>query len=85
MYQIDELPTELFIGKQGESKINDIQIDCAAWLSEYPGSTMAATFIRPGYRDPVVLPVEMDGTTMVVPVRHNVSRYDGVGSLNIQL
>jgi hypothetical protein len=86
MYKIEKLPRSLYLGKQGENIVTHIQIDCAAWLEEYPGATMAATMILPNYSGGTVpLPVEMDGAVMTIAVTLSISERPGKGSIVIEL
>lgn len=85
MYKIENLPTALLLGNQGENLVTAVQIDCAAWLADYPGATMAATIILPGYGDPAPLPVEMDGAIMTIKVTRAMTQASGRGSINLRL
>lgn len=85
MYKIENLPSRLEFGNQGENLVTEIKIDCAAWLDEYPGATVAATVILPGYGAPAPLPVEMDGTVMTITVTRSMTAKAGRGSINLRV
>lgn len=85
MYKIEDLPNRLEFGNQGENLVTAVQIDCASWLADYPGATMAATIILPGYGDPAPLPIEMDGAIMTIKVTRAMTQASGRGSINLRL
>lgn len=85
MYNINDLPKSVELGRQGENKINNIVVDCSEWLTEYPGAILAATFIPPGKLSPVPLPVVINGMEMTIIITRNATRYDGQGSIVIQM
>ena len=53
MYTINSL-TRVHAGRQGETGLRRVAIDCTAWTEAYPGLTIALVAIRPGETEPYV-------------------------------
>ncbi len=90
MELINALPKQITLGNQGESGITTIDVDCTAWLTDFPTGTFAVTFIPPDQYQPKLLPGTQaymlpDGTTLRIIVKRNMTQYSGKGSLVIRL
>lgn len=56
MVTVNDVGTQLIIGRAGENRYRQIEIDVSAWLSEYPDGEIIAVFRRP------------DGVTYQIPI-----------------
>lgn len=90
MELINALPKQITLGNQGESGITTIDVDCTAWLTDFPSGELAVTFVPPDQNQPKLLPNSQaymlpDGTTLRIIVKRNMTQYSGKGSLVIRL
>lgn len=81
-YCIDHLPSRLSIGRETETGVTDIRIDCTDWLERWPGMTVAAIFCPPG-GTPYILDTEMNGNSLVWHVRNTDTATPGIGQLEL--
>ena len=81
-YCIDHLPSRLSIGRETETGVTDIRIDCTDWLERWPGMVVAAIFCPPG-GTPYILDTEMNGNSLVWHVRDTDTATPGVGQLEL--
>ena len=81
-YCIDHLPSRLSIGRETETGVTDIRIDCTDWLERWPGMVVAAIFCPPGGK-PYILDTEMNGNSLVWHVRDTDTATPGVGQLEL--
>ena len=81
-YCIDHLPSRLSIGRETETGVTDIRIDCTDWLERWPGMTVAAIFCPPG-GTPYILDTEMNGNSLVWHVRDTDTSTPGIGQLEL--
>lgn len=81
-YCIDHLPSRLSIGRETETGVTDIRIDCTDWLERWPGMTVAAIFCPPG-GTPYILATEMSGASLVWHVTDADTATPGTGRMEI--
>ena len=81
-YCIDHLPSRLSIGRETETGVTDIRIDCTDWLERWPGMVVAAIFCPPG-GTPYILDTEMSGNSLIWHVRDTDTATPGVGQLEL--
>lgn len=81
-YCIDHLPSRLSIGRETETGVTDIRIDCTDWLERWPGMVVAAIFCPPG-GTPYILDTEMNGNSLVWHVRDTDTATPGIGQLEL--
>ena len=81
-YCIDHLPSRLSIGRETETGVTDIRIDCTDWLERWPGMTVAAIFCPPG-GTPYIVDAEMSENSLVWHVRDTDTATPGVGQLEL--
>ena len=81
-YCIDHLPSRLSIGRETETGVTDIRIDCTDWLERWPGMVVAAIFCPPG-GTPYIVDAEMSGNSLVWHVRDTDTATPGVGQLEL--
>ena len=90
MELINALPKQINLGNQGESGITTIDVDCTAWLTDFPAGELVVTFLPPETYQTKLLPATQaymlpDGATLRIIVNRNMTMYAGKGSLNIRL
>ena len=81
-YCIEHLPSRLSIGRETETGVTDIRIDCTDWLERWPGMVVAAIFCPPG-GTPYILDTEMSGNSLVWHVRDTDTSTPGIGQLEL--
>lgn len=81
-YCIDHLPSRLSIGRETETGVTDVRIDCTDWLERWPGMAVSAIFCPPG-GTPYILYTEMNGNSLVWHVRDTDTATPGVGQLEL--
>ena len=81
-YCIDHLASRLSIGRETETGVTDIRIDCTDWLERWPGMVVAAIFCPPG-GTPYIVDAEMSGNSLVWHVRDTDTATPGVGQLEL--
>ena len=81
-YCIEHLPSRLSIGRETESGVTDIRIDCTDWLERWPGMAVSAIFCPPG-GTAYILDTEMSGNSLVWHVRDTDTATPGVGQLEL--
>jgi hypothetical protein len=47
-HQIDNLPTEIMLGRQGEKGVNSVLFDVTDWVKLYPAGDFSITYTRQG-------------------------------------
>lgn len=47
MYQINELPSSIYLGRQTETGVTTIRIDCSEWLKMWPELQISAWVTPP--------------------------------------
>ena len=88
MYQIYDIPKEIDIGKQGESGILTLEFDMSAWLVEWPGAIITATYFNPILPGLPPLPTSqayLDGDIFKIKVLRNMTVYPGKAEITIRL
>ncbi len=88
MYQIYDIPKEIDIGKQGESGILTLEFDISAWLVEWPGAIITATYFNPVLPGLPPLPTSqayLDGDIFKIKVLRNMTVYPGKAEITIRL
>ena len=81
-YCIDHLPSRLSIGRETETGVTDIRIDCTDWLERWPGMSVSAIFCPPG-GTPYIVDTEMSGNSLIWHVRDTDTATPGVGQLEL--
>ena len=81
-YCIEHLPSRLSIGRETETGVTDIRIDCTDWLERWPGMVVAAIFCPPG-GTPYILDTEMSGNSLVWHVRDTDTATPGIGQMEL--
>ncbi len=82
---IDKLPRQIILGYQNEHNVNNIVIDCSAWLADYPSGLIAATMILPGSDNVVLLSSTITDGVLTIPVTRAMTAKAGIGSLNVRM
>lgn len=81
-YCIEHLPQRISIGRETETGVTDIRIDCTDWLERWPGMAVAAIFCPPG-GTPYILNTEMICNSLVWHVRDTDTATPGIGQLEL--
>lgn len=84
-YVIDAMPSIIDLGNQHENNATIIEIDVAAWLTEYPGASLSITYTRSG--ETTVYPasgVVLDENTLEWTIGAAVTDVAGNGTMIIK-
>lgn len=81
-YCIDHLPSRLSIGRETETGVTDIRIDCTDWLEKWPGMAISAMY-RPPEGEPYIVLAEMIGNSLVWHVSDADTAAPGTGRLEL--
>lgn len=81
-YSIDQMPERISIGRETETGITDVMIDCSAWVKKWPGMEMHAIHMPYG-GEPYILQTETDGNVLVWHVTDADTATPGTGRMEI--
>ena len=81
-YSIDRMPERISIGRETETGVTDVMIDCGAWVSKWPGMTLHAIHTPEG-GSPYILQTETDGSVLVWHVTDADTATPGTGLVEI--
>lgn len=81
-YSIDRMPERISIGRETETGVTDVMIDCGAWVSKWPGMALHAIHTPDGGA-PYILQTETDGSVLVWHVTDADTATPGTGSMEI--
>lgn len=88
MYQVENIPKKLWIGRQGDNGVTNIEVDCSDWLTLWPTGDIFVSFVPPNGGTMIILPPEqavVSGNTLTITVLRNMTTVSGEGSINIRL
>lgn len=83
MLAIDNLPHELWLGRQTENGVTVIQIDVQSWLDQWPGMETVIMATRPGESAAYPAATRMDGSSIVWTVNGADTAIAGRGTAEI--
>lgn len=81
-YCIEHLPSRISIGRETETGVTDIRIDCTDWLEKWPGMAISAMY-RPPEGEPYIVLAEMIGNSLVWHVSDADTAAAGTGRLEL--
>lgn len=81
-YSIDRMPERISIGRETETGVTDVMIDCGAWFRKWPGMTLHAIHTPEGGA-PYILQTETDGGVLVWHVTDADTATPGTGLVEI--
>ena len=81
-YSIERLPERISIGRETETGVTDVMIDCGAWVSKWPGMTLHAIHTPEGGA-PYILQTETVGSVLVWHVTDADTAKPGTGRMEI--
>ena len=81
-YCIEHLPSRISIGRETETGVTDIRIDCTDWLEKWPGMAISAMY-RPPNGEPYIVLTEMIGNSLVWHVSDADTAAAGTGRLEL--
>ena len=81
-YSIERMPERISIGRETETGVTDVMIDCGAWVSKWPGMTLHAIHTPEGGA-PYILQTETDGGVLVWHVTDADTATPGTGLVEI--
>lgn len=81
-YSIERMPERISIGRETETGVTDVRIDCGAWVSKWPGMALHAIHTPKGGA-PYILQTEMDGSVLVWHVTDTDTATPGTGRMEI--
>ena len=83
IYNVNGLPTDLIIGRQTETGVLDIHIDCAPWLAIWPELTLSIWVTPPGGAAAYPAPTHMEGDVLVWDVNSADTAVEGKGTMEV--
>ena len=81
-YSIERMPERISIGRETETGVTDVMIDCGAWVDKWPGMTLHAIHTPDG-GTPYILQTETDGGVLVWHVTDADTATPGTGLVEI--
>ena len=81
-YSIERMPERISIGRETETGVTDVMIDCGAWVSKWPGMELHAIHTPDGGA-PYILQTETDGSVLVWHVTDADTATPGTGRMEI--
>lgn len=81
-YSIERMPERISIGRETETGVTDVMIDCGAWVSKWPGMALHAIYTPEGGA-PYILQTETDGGVLVWHVTDADTAKPGTGLVEI--
>lgn len=81
-YSIDRMPERISIGRETETGVTDVMIDCGAWVDKWPGMALHAIHTPDGGA-PYILQTETDGGVLVWHVTDADTATPGTGLVEI--
>ena len=81
-YSIDRMPERISIGRETETGVTDVMIDCGSWVSKWPGMALHAIHTPEGGA-PYILQTETDGGVLVWHVTDADTATPGTGRMEI--
>lgn len=81
-YSIERMPERISIGRETETGVTDVMIDCVAWVSKWPGMALHAIHTPEGGA-PYILQTETDGGVLVWHVTDADTATPGTGLVEI--
>lgn len=81
-YSIDRMPERISIGRETETGVTDVMIDCGAWIRKWPGMALHAIYTPDGGA-PYILQTETDGSVLVWHVTDADTATPGTGRMEI--
>ena len=88
MYNVEQLPQSIPIGRQSESGVQTIEIDCSPWYAMYPNGTVRATFRPPRSDSYIEISddyITRDGNIVKISVKRGMTQRDGTGSIVLRI
>ena len=82
-YSINSLPTSLIIGRQTETGVMDIRIDCAPWLAIWPELTLSIWVTPPGGAAAYTAATHLEGDVLVWDVNSSDTAVEGNGTMEV--
>lgn len=80
---IDYLPPRIILGRQTETGVNAVRIDCQAWLGKWPELELSVWVTPPGGNAAYPAVTHMEGTVLVWPITSSDTAHEGFGSAEI--
>lgn len=83
IYPINDLPSCLYLGKQTETGVREVRLDCAPWLALWPDLSVSVWVTPPGGADAYPVVTHMEGDVLVWPVMDSDTAVAGNGYVEI--
>lgn len=82
-YSVNALPTNIGIGRQTETGVTDIRIDCAPWLAIWPELSLSIWVTPPGGAAAYPAATHMEGDILVWDVNDGDTAVKGTGTMEV--
>ena len=82
-YEVGSLPEEIVIGRQTETGVMAIRIDCTGWLTFWPGLALSIWATPPGGSAAYPAKTHMEGNVLIWDVNNSDTAVSGVGTMEI--
>lgn len=83
MYKINELPSSIYLGRQTETGVTTIRIDCSEWLKMWPELGISLWVTPPGGSASYPAVVHMDGNMVIWNVLGADTAIAGSGKMEL--
>lgn len=82
-YEIASLPAEIIIGRQTETGVMDIRIDCTGWLTFWPKLSLSIWVTPPGGSAAYPATTHREGNVLVWDVNNSDTAVAGSGTMEV--
>lgn len=82
-YEVTSLPGEIVIGRQTETGVLAVRIDCTAWLTYWPNLALSIWVVPPGGASAYIASTHVEGKVLVWDVNNADTATAGMGSMEI--
>lgn len=83
IYSINALPNSLYLGKQTETGVREIRIDCAPWFALWPNLSISVWVTPPGSAAAYPAAVQLEGEVLTWPITSADTATAGGGYVEI--
>ena len=81
-YNVDRLPKSFTLGRRTETGVEEVRINCYAWLERWPNLRLSL-WVTPPSGAPYIAATHMDGTELVFPITDTDTAFTGRGTAEV--
>lgn len=83
IHPINELPSTIILGRQTETGVNEVRLDCAEWLALWPELKISVMVTPPGGDSAYPAKTHMESDVLVWPVTDDDTAVAGSGAMEV--